>query len=379
MLADHVQKWFAPRTHLDTLNSTSSRPPLPPQPSTVRTPSLPSASKRQKIRRRDDEIVDDEQDATSRTERHGSQSSFAQSVSPGIAEYMNVEAAAKQMGRSNRRSRQTNANPRRDMTRELETIESFDELGPAPKPTLQRTARLVSTKGGALGAPLRDAADHGILGKADRASQRPEGLNKGKKRSSHEITDDPDELVEETNGGGVSKADVRTPAGDSSERSPPSLSRRGDLKATKWESKKGANTISDGFGVQSAVCQPNLRYGMGEGQAPCFLKPTIHGDLRAHTDDGSKAPPYEWLRITAKAKNLTYHPDSNLVKVNQAKDLSSPTTIGGLMMLKFCSSDEATQAVHWALDNLNQIKITLEEDRYGCRASLVAVTSADTI
>jgi sentrin-specific protease 7 len=202
------------------------------------------------------------------------------------------------------------------------------------------------------------------MGKPARPGQRSEGSNKGKKRSSHEITDGPDELVEEISGGGVSKPDARIPAKDSPEHGPPSLSRRGDLKATKWESKKGANITTSGFAVQAAVCHPNLRYGVGNGQGPCFLQPTPDLELRAFTDDGNKAEPYGWLKVTAKVKTLAYHPDSNLIKINQATDQASSATIGGFMMLKLCSNAESSRIARWARENL-RMKVT-EEKRYSC-------------
>jgi sentrin-specific protease 7 len=256
------------------------------------------------------------------------------------------------------------------MTRELEPIDSFDELAPAPKPAPHRTARLVSTKGGGFNAPLRDAADHGIMGEAARSGQRSGGVNKGKKRSSHEITDGPDELVEEISGRGVTKPDARIPAEDSPENGPPSLSRRGDLKATKWESKKGANITTSGFAVQAAVCQPNLRYGVGNGQGPCFLQPTPDTELRVFTDDGSKAEPYGWLKVTAKAKTLAYHPESNLIRINQATDQASSATIGALMMLKLCSNAESSRVIRWARDNLS-VRVIEEKERYSFRQVLL--------
>jgi len=340
--------------------------------------------------------VDKEQDAASREERRGSQSSFAHSVSPGVSEYQTVEGSTARPGRSNRRTRRfqgnhppvtTNHERRVGTHREPENIESFDELTPARKPDArqQRTARLVSTAGARSNAVISDSADQYILGKLNRSGQHPHSLHKGKKRSSHEITDDPDELGGEANGGGASKGGARLPSEDLPKRDPPSLSRRGDMKPTKWASKPGtsiidvdigpqatvckwvpkpdASTIGVDVGVQAAVCLPNLRYEAGNGQDPCFLRPTDDCELRAFTEDGHSAEPFDWLKITRKARTLTFHPESNYIKIHQAADQTSSTTIGGLMVLKFRDSGGAHWVADWAGENLD-VQVVREKDRY---------------
>ncbi|KAK4041688.1 hypothetical protein C8A01DRAFT_45227 [Parachaetomium inaequale] len=346
---------FAPRTHVNTLDSSPGCPPGLPQTSTSRPTGQPPPSKRQKTstdtRRRgpNEDIIDDEQDATSRTERHGSQSTFSHSVSPGIPEYQTVAAYTKpgpnhppvMIGHGNRAG----------VTRKREPIEeSFD----------QRIARLVSTAGAKASAcTTRDSADDGILGKTTRPGQHARSLNQAKKRPSHEIADDEDELVE-TNGEEATKAGTGQPNEVSPRRGPSSLSRRGDMKPTKWTDNTDTNMTVFGARVQAAVCEPNLRYLVNDGRKPCFLRPTNVPELRAVTHGNNPAEPSDWLKITGKAKSLAYHPESNIIRISQATDPSA--SIGRLMLLNFCSNDEASWVADWARKNLS-MKIVRERER----------------
>ncbi|KAK4104768.1 cysteine proteinase [Parathielavia hyrcaniae] len=235
-----------------------------------------------------------------------------------------------------------------------ETIDNFDELSPAPAFSVHqpRKARLLSTTGCRSGALSRDGGDLGILRTKAQPAQAF-GLPKGRKRTSYEAIDDSDELVGQTCGGelSISQAGTRPAIEDSPNRDPPSLSRRGDLKPTKWQSMPVANTVADGIGVAAAVCQPNHRYMPGDGQSSCFLRQTDILELRAFMGDGNKAEPYEWLKITKKAKGLFYNPDSDLIKVNQSLDQASSIPIGGTLFLKLRSNAEALDLANWARHN----------------------------
>ncbi|KAK4127430.1 cysteine proteinase [Parathielavia appendiculata] len=360
-----LSAYFKP--HADTLDSGPGCSPAPLQTSAIYARDRPSAPKRQKLDARpvavDEQVEDNEQDAAPMADRRGSQSSFAHSVSPGLHEFQTVEASTKGMGRSNRRRRQPQANrppvmhhgSRGAVPRAaIESIDSFDELAPVPASSThqQRKARLQYTIESRSGALPRDGVDLGILKKAQPA--RPSGLPKRRKRTSYEvIVDDPDELVEDPCGGGASRAGAGPATEDSPKRDPPSLSRRGDLKPTKWKSNSGGIMAAGGVSVAAAVCQPNLRYMPNDRQSSCFLQPTDTSELRAFGDDGNKAQPYEWLKITAKAKSLAYNPESELVKVTQASDQASPISIGSMLFLKLRSSAEASEVVNWARDILN--------------------------
>ncbi|AEO62736.1 a7a00d74-23ed-40b3-b396-66e89ef3a581 [Thermothielavioides terrestris] len=354
------RKPFAPRTHLDTLNSGPSSSPAVQQTGTTDAPTQPSPPKRQKLYTSarlivpDEEIIDIDQDVTSRTERHESQSSLVHSGSPGVSEFQTVEALSQSNpGRSNRRSRRSQAGRPANMT-ELtrqagrfdtpELIESFDELAPAQKPApgRQRTARLVSAAGTRPSTLVRDPADEFILGKSTQTGKQSHGLTQGKKRPRCEIADDRDELGEESNSKGASQASTRPSNEDSPRHGAPSLSRRGDINATRWENKQGTRAAAMGVRVEAAVCQPNLRYAASEGQGSCFLRQAEGAELLAFTEDGKLAEPHRWLKITGKAKTLTYHPQSNYIKVTQSMDQASSTPIGGLMILQLSSNADAS-------------------------------------
>ena len=385
--ADQTQRGLAslaPKTHFNTLDS---GPGSEPRSSDAPRPSYahgqPPPSKRLKkaylgarSRAPVEDIVESEQDARSRTEHQGSQTSFSHSVSPGLPEYQIVEASTRrEIGRSNRRNRRPTANrhtglpiPTKQSRVCNEKIYEFDELAPALKPAAQqqRTARLVASTTTKPSAIIRDAADDHILGKQVRANQQPRGSNKGKKRSSHEITGDVVELAEDDNGKETSRTNAGPPAElpieDSATHNPPSLSRRGDLNPTKWAKKPDTPAVR-GVRVYSAVCHPNLRYLPGDGQPPCFLRPEATG-LRVFAEDGSQAAPYDWLKITEKAKSLLHHPESNYVKISQALDQASPTKIGGLMVLGFFNKSDASWVVEWVRKNL-KVDVIQEKDRYG--------------
>ncbi|KAL2019619.1 hypothetical protein VTK56DRAFT_9434 [Thermocarpiscus australiensis] len=371
---------FAPRTHMNTLDSGPASSTKPSRSSPSRAPAQPPAPKRQKqagytearFRGPVEDIVDVEQDARSRTERHGSQASFAHSGSPGLLEFQSVEASAKHERRSNRRSRRSPAenNPpsstllgRSRMSNE--TVEDFDELAPETKPAVcrQRTARLLSiTSGIKPNTMVYDAADRHILQRHVQPKKHTQGLNRGKKRSSDEITDDGDELVEETNGKGASKTSATLLAADSAKRDPPSVSRRGDLNPTRWK-KQPEKIPTIEARVEAAVCQPNLRYLGAGGQSPCILRPTGATELRAFTPDDNPAEPYEWLKITKKAKTLNYHPESRFIKISQSTDQAS-IQIGALMVLKFFSQEDASRVADWARETL-RINVLQEADSTG--------------
>ncbi|KAL2134470.1 hypothetical protein VTI74DRAFT_116 [Chaetomium olivicolor] len=356
-------KGIAPRMSMNTLSSSPSCPAGPRQTATTLADLQPPAPKRQKVyttarfKRLDEEIVDLDQDALSRTERRGSQSSFAHSTSPGLSEYQTVEASTRFQGRSNRRRRRgTNRPPlvSHERRRDTESIESLEDIAPASKPAAhqQRTARLIST----TGPRFTDAADEGLLEGVFQPEQRFQGPKSAKKRSSYEITNDADEL-------GEAERDLSSTVANSStdklaRRCAPSLSRRGDMNLTKWSTKSATSLAASGVRVESAVCEPNLRW---DGQTPCVLRQTNGSELRAFTDDGAPAESYGWLKIAGKAKTLTFHPETNIIKVTQATDQSSSTPIGRAMTIKFRSCAEALRVAEWAQNHLG-IRVTQESD-----------------
>lgn len=309
--------------------------------------------------------MDSEQDTRSRTEYHGSQASYAHSVSPGLSEFQCVEASAKP-GRSNRRTRRQNANPSngdslpRQISIRSDSIEEFEVLAPVPKPAPhhQRTARLISTTGS---KKIRDSADEFIL--EDRSPKRHlNGLNKAKKRPNHELRDDGDEVVGEANGNAVSPIRTALQTGDSPKHSPPSLSHRGDLVPTKWARNLEPNP-SLGFRVRAALCQPNLRYLHVEDQTYYFLRTEGEPELRGWESDNSPTEPMDWLKITEKAKTLHYHPDCDLIKISQSTYQTSSMRIGALLMIKFLEIPDLLCAVDWARKNL-KVQVIQEHDSH---------------
>ncbi|GAB1314240.1 Ubiquitin-like protease family profile domain-containing protein [Madurella fahalii] len=388
---DQVQKsiGFKP---IDTLDADPGRPPEPPRRSPP--PAHAPAPKRQKQvstegrpRGPAEDIVDSDADVTSRTENHGSQASFAHSVSPGISEYQAVEASSGR-GRSNRRRRQSPGHPlhsvpglpKRGRARG-EPIEDFDELAPQPRPPLhrQRVARLTMPSVADVEAArsprinFGDAADNEILGKRSRRERNLTYSARSKKRASHEITDG-DELADDADGRDASKTNARPMTVDSTRHHPPSpsLSRKGNMNRTNWAKK--ADTFPDtGVLVVSAVCQPNFRYLPARGQKPCHLRRlTLDPELRAFTDDGHEAEPYQWLRITKRVKSLSYHPESNFIKIHQTMDQSSSIgPIGGMMVLKFRNHSDASWVTDWVRENL-KIPCIQERERYGSPTGLGA-------
>ena len=239
-----------------------------------------------------------------------------------------------------------------------ESIESFDELAPARKPATLQQRRLVSTAR-VKPNPVSDSADEYILGKPTRSGQHTQSQNKSKKRSSHEITTDHDELGGDNHAGGA-----RAPSEDSPNTVSPSLSRRGDMKPTKWASGLGKNHAPLDAGLQAAVCLPNLRYVADSGPASCFLRPTHGPELRAFTENGNPAESLGWLKISGKVKTMTYHPNSHLIKISQATDQTSSTSVGGLMLLKLRSITEASCVVDWVRENLKPVQLIEEKERY---------------
>ncbi|KAK3308742.1 uncharacterized protein B0T15DRAFT_500513 [Chaetomium strumarium] len=371
-------KRLAPQTHVNTLDS---RPECAPQThlsSTAHAPRGPSPPKRRKLNHKDarlrgpeEDVADAEQDARSRTERRGSQTSFAHSMSPVLSEFQSVEASTQlRSGRGHRRNRRPQANRFANTANHarwsgtlsrLESMESFDELAPAQKPPArqQRTARLISTAGPRPNASFGDPADEFILQKLAPAGSP--GRAHDKKRPINDI-DDHDELGEEANGRKRVKTGLRAPTEGSVKPSAPSLSRRGDLNPTKWAKKPGTDTVPTGARVQAAVCQPSLRYLEGDRPSHCILRPADGPELRVFTEDGGQAEPYHWLKITGKVKTLTYHPESNIIKIKQATDQTLSPPIGQSMVLKFATNADASWVAEWAAGNLT-IEVTKEMDR----------------
>ncbi|KAH6637027.1 hypothetical protein F5144DRAFT_601717 [Chaetomium tenue] len=364
-------KAIAPQTHINTLDSGPSVPPGPLQtPNTFQPTDEAPPPKRQKIRsdtrRRSpiEDITDIDQDAVSWTERHGSQTSLAHSVSPGIPEYQVVQESTKGTGRSHRRSRRPQTNhpsampamtsqaSRVRISRQDPIADDFDVLIPAQKPALreQRTARLISVNA------TRDPADACILSKPTRPGLSP----RSKKRLNHEIVDDQDELAGGTSGREPPAASERQAIEGSPKNKSPSLSRRGDMKSTKWADNRGDH-IPPGVDVIAAVCQPNFRFVASNGQNNCFLRPTDGAELRVFTHESLPAEPYQWLKITGKANTLFYHPDSNLIKLNQSMDQTS-IRIGGLMVIKLRSNADALWVVDWVREHLT-VRVALEEEK----------------
>ncbi|KAL2263483.1 hypothetical protein VTK26DRAFT_6599 [Humicola hyalothermophila] len=366
-------KSLAPATHFNTLDSGSAGREPRHQETTRASSALPKPPPMKRprpsnstapFRPPSEDIVESEQDAKSRTDQHGSQASFAHSVSPGLYEFQSVEASARSPSRSNRRSRRANVNRpnggsfTRPNSARSESIEDFDELAPPPKlaPHLQRTARLISTVG--PNPRICDPADEHILGRPQPKKQS-NGLNRGKKRSSHEMTADGGELVTELDGNRASEVLPVLETGESARPSAPSLSRRGDLTPTKWIKKSNPGNAT-GILVAGAVCQPNLRYCHVDEQSQTLLKPQ-GAELRAFKIDGSLAGSFDWLKITKKAKSLHFHPNCSFLRISQATERTSSTQIGALLMLKLTSVADALHVADWARRNLN-IKIVEESE-----------------
>jgi hypothetical protein len=135
------------------------------------------------------------------------------------------------------------------------------------------------------------------------------------------------------------------------------------MKPTKWAGGSGTKPTSADFAVEAAVCLPNFRYTANDRQDLCFLRPNVAHELRAITKDGAPAESHEWLKITGKAKVLTFHPDAHIIKITQATDQASLTSIGGLMLLKFHDTSDALRVVDWVRDNL-KVDIVREQDKY---------------
>lgn len=361
---------------MNTLDSSPSRPPGSLQTTNTFQPTdEPPPPKRQKTRpearrRSATEEIEIDQDAASRTERHGSQTSLAHSGSAGVPEYQGVQESTKGTGRSNRRSRQPQTNQLSAITshagpgrtyRQTDPIDDFDEIAPAQKPGQQRTARLVSVFPNAI---TRDPVDACILGKPTRPALGPPG----KKRPSHETVDDQDELVGGTSGREPPTASKRQLVQGSPNNKSPSLSRRGDMKSTKWADNRG-DYKTTGASVAAAVCQPKFRFVAHNSQSPCFLRPADGPELRVFTDESHPAEPYQWLKITGKTNTLSYHPDSSLIKLTQPMDQTS-ILIGGLMFIKFRSNAETLWVVEWVRKHLPTVRIVLEKEEYCCPNAL---------
>lgn len=364
------------------MNTLDSEPGRTPEPVQYRFSDAP-APKRQKNaladarpRRPVEDIADAEQDVMSKTENHGSQASFAHSVSPGVSEYQAVEAFSGR-GRSNRRRRASPSRhshgvsvPSKRGKMRCESIEDFDELDPRPQPQAhqQRVARLRMPSvrdvenARAPMVNLGDAADRHIIGNRNRKRPNLTHLARGKKRPNHEISDDGDELAVDLEVSGISTANDRPRSADSASHQPPSLSRRGDMNRTNWARKPGP-LPDTGVLVQSAVCQPKFRYLAA--QNPCYLRRlTPVPELRAFTENGREAEPYAWLRITEKANVLFYHPESSFIKIKQRMDQSSPAGhIGSTMVIKLSNSSDALWVTDWVRKNL-KTRVE-EENRYG--------------
>ncbi|KAL2266462.1 hypothetical protein VTJ83DRAFT_5814 [Remersonia thermophila] len=378
---NHLRKFTGflsnPARHLDTLNSNPGC--TAPPPSTAPAPRTPSSPKRQKLthpspRPRDpeDDDVDVDQVPVARTERQGSQSSFAQSTSPGVAEFQSVEAATRRDGRSNRRSRRQPATAswgdgesgaQRGMPQRSESIDDdFDSLGPPRASTGEvRTVRLAATLGQKPGpAAVHDAADRQILqGMLNRTSQPA----RGKKRSSREVVDgieDTSESSEEPPQGTQPKPGAATAAEASTEPASASISRRGDLTRTRFQSKPA---VDGAFVVTAAVCNPDLCYGLNADEDPCFLKPTPDSELRPYTKDGGKAAPYEWLKVSPKTmRSLSHHPSSRFVRMFRSTEQSPSMKIGAKMMIEFSDMAHAAGFVQWIRENIPGIAVTEMQD-----------------
>ncbi|KXX75700.1 Ubiquitin-like-specific protease 2 [Madurella mycetomatis] len=372
---------------MDTLDSDPGCPPEPARSSPPDTPApkrQKQASPQNRPRGPAEDIVDSDPDVMSRTENHGSQASFAHSVSPGISEYQAVEASSGR-ARSNRRRRHSPGRslhavpgpPKRSRACG-ESVEDFDVLTPQPKPPLhrQRVARLTMPSVADVEAArsprvnFGDAADSEILGRRSRRERNHIYSARSKKRASHEITDDGDELAADGEGSSTSKGNAWPAAVDSTWNHPPSpsLSRKGDINRTNW-TKKAGTSLNSGVPVLSAVCQPNFRYLSDRGQSPYRLRRlTLDPELRAFTADGHEDEKYQWLRITKRVKSLVYHPQSNFIKISQTMDQSSSIgPIGGMMVIKFSDHSDALWVADWVRENL-KVPCVQEKERYGSSA-----------
>ncbi|KAJ4306470.1 hypothetical protein N0V88_001273 [Collariella sp. IMI 366227] len=130
------------------------------------------------------------------------------------------------------------------------------------------------------------------------------------------------------------------------------------MNQTKWATKPSAGFSTSEARIDSAVCQPNLRW---DGQTPCLLQQVNGSELRAFTDDGNPAEPYDWLKIAGKVKSLSYHPDSDIIKIAQAMDQSSSVPVGSSMVVKFCSNADASWVAEWAQKH-PAIRVIQEQD-----------------
>jgi sentrin-specific protease 7 len=140
------------------------------------------------------------------------------------------------------------------------------------------------------------------------------------------------------------------------------------MKSTKWADSRGDHN-STGVSVAAAVCQPKFGFVAHNGQSSCFLRPTDGPELRVFTNESRPAEPYQWLKITGKTNTLSYHPDSNLIKLTQPMDQTS-ILIGGLMFIKFSSNAEASWVVEWVRKHLLTVRIVPEKEEYRCPTRL---------
>ncbi|KAK3986293.1 ubiquitin-like-specific protease 2 [Cladorrhinum sp. PSN332] len=313
----------APRPAAQRQSAPSNSRTDPPPPKRQRLLSAASIAEHN-LRSATEEVEEFDREGSTSTRRRGSATSQTIPQSPIMSHgqlYNGNYLGMSGHSRSNRRRRRSRSN--RDDIQD----EDMDELARSPKPILSNHRKALLS--------YNDPADAQIL--------QGSGKFRGKKRLGAADTGH-DELSYEP---------PRTALTTASS----SLARKAKVNSNQGPS----------FEVKGAVCYTKLRYISVPGspdseEQGCFLQPPLTAtgpELRAFTKGGMTADPYKWLKITEKAKSLSYNPGSQYISISQAADPS--LGIGQTMVIKFSSPDTAAQVKKWVARRLTSV-IFSEED-----------------
>ncbi|KAK4188216.1 ubiquitin-like-specific protease 2 [Podospora australis] len=380
---------------LNTLDADVSNPNERPQSRRSNaSPNSPSP-KRQKIAAytearlqpplEDIEDFDEQSVGRRRSGSHGSLLDIRPSTSPVLPEMSIGGLESGKPVRSNRRRRNPDARhntqsphfshpPKRSRMHQSDSLRDQNEDGieaisPGPASTVNRLRKVRLTapnpQGGRYNSAVNDAADLQIL-QGSGHSQRSADPKRGQKRSSLEINDG-DELAGEPTPV-VPIHLLPEPA--------PSVSRRGDLTATKFV-HAARSLAATGLPVKSACCLQVHRFLAKESQEEIRLRPVLDGgrpELRAITSDGKVVTELKWLRITCKVQMLRHNSESNLIMIKQSTD--SAILAYGQMFIEFENPEDAEMVVAWVKDNL---KVTITEESTGRLNSIVERLSRDVV
>ncbi|KAK3945134.1 hypothetical protein QBC46DRAFT_133986 [Diplogelasinospora grovesii] len=354
---------FRPMNNL----SGERRRPKPTIAAPSHDPTEPPAKKRRKFVYTDGQFAVDDAFIEDR-EACMSQGSVSTGASAGIFEFQNVEGGVRGHSRRHRRSTEKHtaerlspavAQPHRQRLLHGidpghdEISDGEDELGqdsrlrrrpPSAKPMTSSASRPLTYYDGADAQFLTSVRRKPVLQIA----------TKGVKRTNPAVDSDDDELTQAPGPGRFSRSDDKQLKNNIKNASS-SLSRKGDLAATKWSPK------SLRIPVKAAVCQQNhqyiARHGTGDPGAagedePCFLQPDGEpAELRAFLENGSPALQYPWLKVTGSTKTLLHSPDCSLIRINRPAEIS-PAPLGAQLMMKFFNGDDAAKVVEWAQNSI---------------------------